>query len=44
MPAFKVNIDFENKKKLKEIAKNAYGDDSDFSISLLLNRYLKGLN
>lgn len=44
MPEFKVNIDFENKRKLKEIARNAYGDDSDFSISLLLNRYLKGLN
>lgn len=44
MPTFKINITPENKKRLKEIAKTTYGDDSDFSISILLNRYLNGLN
>lgn len=44
MPSFKVNISFENEKKLKEIAKNAYGDDSNYSISILLNRFLEGFN
>ncbi len=44
MGSFKVNISLENVKKLKEIAKAAYGDDSDYSISILLNRYLNGLN
>ncbi|MDD3083714.1 MAG: hypothetical protein PHP82_01700 [Candidatus ainarchaeum sp.] len=44
MPTFKVNINLSNIKKIKEIAKNAYGDDSDYSISILLNRYLEGIN
>jgi hypothetical protein len=44
MPVFKVNIDIESKEKLKSIAKSAFGDDSDYSISILLNRYLKGIN
>jgi hypothetical protein len=44
MPMFKVKISIENEKKLKEIAKTTYGDDSDFCISILLNRYLSGLN
>ena len=43
MPMFRVNISFDNEKKLKEIAKNAYGDDSQYSISILLNRYLEGV-
>lgn len=44
MPTLKVQIDDESKKKLKEIAKKAYGEDCDYTISLLLNRYLRGLN
>jgi hypothetical protein len=44
MPMFKVQIDLESRDKLKQIAKNAYGDCSDYSISLLLNHYLKGIN
>jgi hypothetical protein len=44
MPMFKVNIDLRNTEKLKGIAMQTFGDDSEFSISLLLNRYLQGIN
>ncbi len=44
MPTFKVNINFKNVEKLKEIARQAYGDDSEYSISILLNHYLQGMN
>ena len=44
MPTFKVNINLKNTEKLKGIAKKTYGDDCDYSISILLNRYLQGLS
>jgi hypothetical protein len=44
MPTFKVNIDLKNTEKLKKIAKNIFDDESEYTISLLLNRYITRLN
>ena len=44
MPVFKLNLDIKNFEKMRSIAKNAFGDDSDYRISILLNRYLRGIN
>lgn len=41
---FKINLDLKNFEKLKGIAKRIYDDDSEYSMSVLLNRYLQDIN